>query len=539
MAIEKRKQMKKLSYFLFIIFPLFSLAQTKDEPKANWQNLDLKKDGVFGISTERAYSELLNGKTGIPVIVAVIDGGVDVHHEDLRQEIWVNTKEIVGNGIDDDHNGYIDDVNGWDFIGSSRGNVQYDNLELVRLVRKMQPKYATALNSTKFSDVERKEFNQYQKMVAEYMDELQSAQMGLAQMTVFNKTIDTIVVKIGKPDLVLLDFENYSPVNDIEKRVVKIVKSQFAKNKDFKKIDEEIKYGFKYYVAKVNYHLNIDFDPRSTVGDDYLNSNERSYGNNDVTGPDAVHGTHVSGIIAASRSNDIGIRGVSDHARIMAIRVVPDGDERDKDVANGIRYAVDNGAKVINMSFGKGYSWDKKVVDEAVKYAMSKDVLLVHAAGNDSRNTEQKDNYPNKWFADSLGVEKGEFVVPWIEVGASGWKDDDDLVAGFSNYGKKTVDVFAPGVKIKSTVPHSSYKEEDGTSMAAPVVAGLAALIRSYYPKLTALQVKDVIMNSVSIVNHKVKVKVDDSSEKMLLSDICASGGIVNAYKALQLAAKM
>ncbi len=538
MAIEKRKQMKKLSYFLFIIFPLFSLAQTKDEPKANWQNLDLKKDGVFGISTERAYSELLNGKTGIPVIVAVIDGGVDVHHEDLRQEIWVNTKEIVGNGIDDDHNGYIDDVNGWDFIGSSRGNVQYDNLELVRLVRKMQPKYATALNSTKFSDVERKEFNQYQKMVAEYMDELQNAQMGLAQMIVFNKTMDTIVAKIGKPDLVLLDFENYSPANDIEKKVVKIVRSEFAKNKDFKKIDEEIKDGFKYYDAKVNYHLNIDFDPRSIVGDDYLNSNERTYGNNDVTGPDAMHGTHVSGIIAASRSNDIGIGGVSDRARIMAIRVVPDGDERDKDVANGIRYAVDNGAKVINMSFGKGYSWDKKVVDEAVKYAMSKDVLLVHAAGNDSRNTERKDNYPNKRFADSLGVEKGE-LVPWIEVGASGWKDDDDLVAGFSNYGKKTVDVFAPGVKIKSTVPHSLYKEEDGTSMAAPVVAGLAALIRSYYPKLKALQVKDVIMNSVSTVNHKVKVKVDDSSEKMLLSDICVSGGIVNAYKALQLAAKM
>ena len=538
MAIEERKHMKKLSYFLFIIFPLFSLAQTKDEPKANWQNLDLKKDGVFGSSTERAYSELLNGKKGIPVVVAVIDGGVDVHHEDLRQEIWVNTKEIVGNGIDDDHNGYIDDVNGWDFIGSSRGNVQYDNLELVRLVRKMQPKYATALNSTKFSDVERKEFNQYQKMVAEYMDELQNAQMGLAQMIVFNKTMDTIVAKIGKLDLVLLDFENYSPVNDIEKKVVKIVRSEFAKNKEFKKIDEEIKDGFKYYDAKVNYHLNIDFDPRSIVGDDYQNSNERTYGNNDVTGPDAVHGTHVSGIIAASRSNDIGIGGVSDRARIMAIRVVPDGDERDKDVANGIRYAVDNGAKVINMSFGKGYSWDKKVVDEAVKYAMSKDVLLVHAAGNDSRNTEQKDNYPNKRFADSLGVEKGE-LVPWIEVGASGWKDDDDLVAGFSNYGKKTVDVFAPGVKIKSTVPHSLYKEEDGTSMAAPVVAGLAALIRSYYPKLTAPQVKDAIMNSVSTVKHKVKVKVDGNAERILFSDICVSGGIVNAYKALQLAAKM
>ncbi len=528
------------NFFCILLIGLYfgSIAQTKDEPKANWQNLDLKQDGVFGISTERAYSELLSGKKGVSVIVAVIDGGVDIHHEDLREKIWVNTKEIVGNGIDDDHNGYIDDVNGWDFIGSPKENVQYDNLELVRLVRKMQPKYATALNSSKYSDTERKELTEYQKLVVKYMDELQNAEMGFAQMALFDKTIDQIVAKMDKSDPVLHDFANYSPANDIEKKVVKIVKSELAKKKDFKKVDEEIKDGFKYYNAKVNYHLNIDFDPRSIVGDDYSNSNERIYGNNDVTGPDAQHGTHVSGIIAASRTNNVGILGVSDNAHIMAVRVVPDGDERDKDVANGIRYAVDNGAKIINMSFGKGYSWDKKVVDEAVKYAISKDVLLVHAAGNDSENTEQTDNYPNRQFIDTLDVKKGE-VIPWIEVGASGWKDDEDLIANFSNYGKKTVDVFAPGVKIKSTIPNSLYKEENGTSMAAPVVSGLAALIRSYYPKLTAIQVKNVIMNSVSTVSHKVKIKMDDGSQKMLLGDICVSGGIVNAYKALQLAEKM
>ncbi len=530
--------MKRLLYIAALAFlPLFLSAQTKEQPKPNWQNLDLKEDSVFGISTEKAYHKLLKGKTAKPVIVAVIDGGVDNNHEDLKQVMWVNEKEIAGNGKDDDNNGYIDDINGWNFIGSAKGNVRYDNLELARLIRKFQPKYASALNSTPFDEKGRKEFILYQKMVTEYMDKLQNAQMGLENTTMFKKYLDEISTKIGKEYPTLEDFESYKSANDIESKVIKAVKAEL-KDGDYKKFRKDIEEGLKYYNTQVTYNLNLEFDSRDTVNDNYSTDNERYYGNADVTGPDALHGTHVSGIVGANRINNLGIKGVSDYVRIMAIRAVPDGDERDKDVANAIRYAADNGAKVINMSFGKSYSWDKKVVDEAVKYALLKDVLLVHAAGNDSKNTEKEENFPNRLLADSLGITMGT-ADAWIEVGASSWKDDEDLVADFSNYGKKSVDVFAPGVKINSTVPDSTkYKEEDGTSMASPVVAGLAALIRSYYPKFTAFQVKEIIMNSVSKVDHKVKIKEDGSSRKVPFSEVCLSGGIVNAYNALILAEK-
>jgi subtilisin family serine protease len=296
-----------------------------------------------------------------------------------------------------------------------------------------------------------------------------------------------------------------------------------------------------------------------------------------------LHGTHVAGIIAADRTNNTGIKGIANNARILAVRTVPNGDERDKDVANAIRYAVDNGAKVINMSFGKSFSWDKAIVDSAVKYAESKDVLLVHAAGNDGKNVDFTNNFPNRYYQVDTGNVNFVNLVPdrremmlrgqgrpqtigmggimrnseppkpqpdtvrfkgpqaknWIEVGAINWKNDDNLVAEFSNYGQYTVDVFAPGVKINSTVPGSKYKEEEGTSMASPVVAGLAALIRSYYPKLKAEEVRDIIMKSVTKVDQKVKVKdTFDETVKVKLSEISVSGGVVNAYTALQMAAE-
>ena len=518
--------------------PFMSFAQEIEKPKANWQNLDLKTDGVFGISTEKAYKELLKGKTSKPVIVAVIDGGIDEDHEDLKKIMWVNTKEVAANNVDEDKNGYADDVYGWNFIGSAKGNVQYDNMELVRLVRKLQPKYAAALNTTPFSDKERKEFLLYQKLITDYMQKLQNAQMGLANTTIFKRYIGEITAKMKIDKPVLADFEKYKPANDIEGQVLKAIKSELKKNPDFSELKEDVEEGLKYYDTMVKYHLDLDFNPREIVGDDYSNSNERFYGNADITGPDAEHGTHVGGIIGAIRNNELGINGVADNVRIMGIRAVPDGDERDKDVANAIRYAVDNGAKVINMSFGKAYSWDKKVVDEAVKHAMDNDVLLVHAAGNDALNTDKEDNFPNKQFVDSLGVNMGK-ATAWLEVGASGWKNDESLLADFSNYGKKSVDVFAPGVKINSTFPNSTYKENDGTSMASPVVAGLAALIRSYYPGLSAVQVKDAIMKSVTKVDTKVKVKDEGTSKKLPFSELSVSGGVVNAYEALKLAQKM
>jgi subtilisin family serine protease len=530
--------LSKVLYTIAILaLPFVSLAQnTEDEsPIANWQNLDLKSDGVFGISTEKAYKEIIKGKKSSPIIVAVIDGGIDIEHEDLKKVLWVNQKEIPGNGIDDDKNGYVDDVHGWNFIGSPKANIHYDNMEVIRLVNKLEPKYAAALNSTPFTEEERKEFQTYKKVVTDYMAKLQSAQIGLQNTTMIKKYLDEITTKLGKENPTSDDFGNYKAENDIESQVIKFIRPELKKV-DFKKFYEELKDGIKFYDTQVKYQLNVEFDPRKdSVGDDYANSYERYYGNNNVTGPDAEHGTHVAGIVGAIRNNDLGIKGVADNVKIMAIRTVPDGDERDKDVANSILYAVDNGAKILNMSFGKSYAWDKKVVDDAVKYAVSKGVLLVHAAGNDGKNTEKEDNFPNRLFTDSLGKTMGT-AQGWIEVGASGWKNDEDLVASFSNYGGKTVDVFAPGVKINSTMPSSTYKENDGTSMAAPVVAGLAALIWSHYPNFTAVQIKDIIMNSVVKVEQKVKIKEEGDNRRVLLSEISVTGGIVNAYNALQLA---
>jgi subtilisin family serine protease len=369
------------------------------------------------------------------------------------------------------------------------------------------------------------------------MSKLQQAQMGLQNTTLILKYLDEILVKMGKTEPTIDDFNSYKTVGDIESQVVKFIKPEIKKT-SYKEFRQELEDGIKHYDAQVKYHLNLEYDPRKdSVGDNYANSYERFYGNNDITGPDAEHGSHVAGIIGAVRSNNLGIKGVADNVKIMALRTVPDGDERDKDVANSIRYAVDNGAKIINMSFGKAFSWDKKVVDEAVRYAVSNDVLLVHAAGNDGKNTEKEDNVPNRLYADSTGVTMGT-AEGWIEVGASGWKNDEDLVASFSNYGGKSVDVFAPGVKINSTMPDSKYKENDGTSMASPVVAGLAALIRSYYPQFTAVQVKEIIMNSVTKVEQKVKIRVDGDSTKVPVSEISVSGGVVNAYNALLLAEK-
>jgi subtilisin family serine protease len=297
-------------------------------------------------------------------------------------------------------------------------------------------------------------------------------------------------------------------------------------------VAQQITAGLEHYKSQLEYHFNVNYDPRDIVGDNYTNSIERQYGNNDVAGPDADHGSHVAGIIGANRTNNLGITGIANDVKIMSVRTVPDGDERDKDVANAIRYAAANGAKVINMSFGKAYSYNKKIVDDAVKYAMTKDVLIIHAAGNDNKNTMVENNFPTRVYEDKSGEAKA-----WIEVGASGPTDDKTLKASFSNYGKTTVDVFAPGVAINSTIPGSKYANHSGTSMAAPVVAGLAAVIRSYYPKLSAVQVKDIIMKSVVKINHTITLEKDEKEVELAFDELCVTGGVVNAYKALQLAA--
>ncbi len=527
--------LKKSLYFIALgILPITSFAQTEAIP-ANWFNLDYNTDGVMGISTEKAYKTLLKGKKSTPVIVGVLDGGVDVFHEDLKDVVWINPKDSLSNGKDNDGNGYINDKYGWNFIGNADGkDVQFDNLELTRQLRILDEKFAHITPTTALNEADRQAFLAYQKMVVKYKNKLEKAKMGQFSYDALKRNLDAVVREIGKKpeEITLTDLENFNPKSNNQRIALGYAKDEIQTN-GFVKFFDDITEGAKYFNNQVEYHLNKDYDSRPIVGDNYEDATERHYGNADVKGPDALHGSHVAGIIGAKRDNNIGINGVADNVRILTVRLVPDGDERDKDVANAIRYAVDNGAKVINMSFGKSYAYNKQTVDDAIKYADSKDVLMVHAAGNDSEDNDVEPNFPMKYYTDAKGDTTG-IANNWITVGATGLHLDNELLADFSNYGKKSVDVFAPGVRINSTIPDSQYKEEQGTSMASPVVAGLAAMIRSYYPTLSAAETKQIILASVEKPAQMVQIKVGEDATKMVkLEDISVTGGIVNAYNAI------
>lgn len=521
---------KSLLFALTLLFATGVFAQEKSAER-NWQNLDYATDSVMGISVNKAYAELLKGKKATKVIVAVLDGGVEVSHKDLKRVVYKNRKDKI-NGKDDDQNGYVDDYYGWNFLGNLNKDINFETLELVRQIRKLQRQFL----DNKMDSAARSNDKDYQKLIkmeTNLAKQQTETARNLEQISGFKKVLDKMESKIGITNLNFKGFKDFKPVErgeaQVQRVVIGVLEDGEMDYSTFK--SSEIDNAYNHYYEKLNYNLNLNYFPRNELG---INDETPFYGNNNVTGPDALHGTHVAGIIGADRKNKTGINGIANKVLIMGVRTVPNGDERDNDVANAIRYATDNGAKIINMSFGKSYSDDKKIVDDAVKYAISKDVLLIHAAGNDNKNLDTENNFPNRVYADSSGV-----ASSWIEVGASGPKYDETLKASFSNYGKTTVDVFAPGVDIYSTAPNSKYKSLNGTSMASPVVSGIAALIRSYYPELSAVQVKQIIMDSSVKVNRAVIVNVANNLTEINFSDLSISGGIANAYEALKMADKL
>ncbi|MFT6150260.1 MAG: subtilisin family serine protease [Saprospiraceae bacterium] len=496
----------------------------------NWFNLDVSKDGVRGVSTEAAYSTLLKGKTSRTVVVAVIDSGIDIEHEDLKDIIWINTGEIPNNGKDDDGNGYVDDVHGWNFIGGKDGeHVDYDTYEITRLYKMYSDEFQDMSKDDVKGRKAKKRYATYLEIKDAFEKASKPAVAQYNQLTMIVEVTNLVKKELGDKEL------NKENVAAIETEDEKLKGGVEMMSRLLQSYDGETIEGFKGYLdsykERVEYGYNPDFNPRGIVGDDYENSKERYYGNNDVEGPHADHGTHVAGIIGAVRGNDVGMDGVADNVRIMAVRTVPNGDERDKDVANAIIYAVDNGASVINMSFGKSYSYDEKSVEKAIKYARKKDVLLVHAAGNSAQNNDVDGNFPN----DLLG-KKGKEAANWLEIGASNWGKGGNDLATFSNYGQEQVDVFAPGVDLYATVPQSDYRSMSGTSMASPVVAGVAALLRSYYPALTAAQVKSIIMESAIVMDEDVNKPGSD--EMVKLSELSRTGGVINVVEAVKLAEK-
>jgi len=526
-------KLKSLLFAFYLSLPMAGVFSQTSVPE-NWQHLDNTADGFMGVSTNKMYNSLLKGKKAETVVVAVIDGGVDYEHEDLKDVMWKNPGEIAGNGIDDDHNGFVDDLYGWNFIGGKDGrNVHHEQLEITRLVVKYQQQFKDA-DPSKLSKKDKKVYDRYKELEKTVSEEQHKAENNLNMYKGILESVNSVVEAIGKEEPTAEDLENYKTENPALLQASKILGSMIGDGATIAEVRGQIQGGVDYFSGQAEYNYNTDLSVRSIVGDNYADSYEHFYGNNDVKGPDASHGTHVSGIIAAKRGNNIGMDGIADHVKIMAVRCVPDGDERDKDVANAIIYAVDNGASVINMSFGKGYAWDKKAVDKAVKYAKKHDVLMVHAAGNSSQNNDNTDNFPNDKYA-KHGLFGPKMAKNWIEVGALSWKGGEDAAATFSNYGKKNVDLFAPGVAIYSTIPGNGYAKFNGTSMASPVVAGVAAVIRSYYPNLTAMQVKEVLMSSTVRAKDAVKVKRPGGDGELVpFSDLSVTGGVVNVYEAMK-----
>ena len=482
-----------------------------------WSHLDLAKDTVPGMSVDKAYAELLKGKKGTKIIVGVVDSGVDIEHEDLKSVVWTNPKEIAGNKKDDDNNGYIDDVHGWNFLGDADN----EQLEMTRIVKKGNdgsPQYQSAV-----ADLE--------KNKAELAPQKQQLDFILAgdkaikdHLKKENYTLEDVKA-IQTTDAALLQYKG--------------MMTQILSSTSKAEFDGQMKEYKDYVYDQLNYNLNTEFDGRKIVGDNPNDINDKKYGNGNVIGPKkegAKHGTHVAGIIAAVRDNNKGGDGVaSKNVEIMAVRAVPNGDEYDKDIALAIRYAVDNGAKVINGSFGKSYSPNRQWVYDAIKYAASKDVLFVHAAGNDGQDIDSSPNFPND--ADGASPEYADNV---LTIGALNYEYGASLMAEFSNYGKENLDIFAPGVKIYATTPNNTYEYLQGTSMAAPNVAGVAALIRAYYPSLTASQVKHIIMDSGTTVNNAFTLAGSgEAKTQTTLGAISKTGKIVNAYNALVLAEKL
>lgn len=532
-------------FFFMVIMVLTSTTgytQMMETPSAtpqNWFVLDPGDNQVQGLSVDKAY-EFLQSKNrdSRTIVVAVIDSGVDIDHEDLQGKIWINEKEIEGNGIDDDGNGYIDDRYGWNFIGGADGNVEEDTHEMTREYVRLSTKYAD-LTEKDVKKKDKEEYEYYQKVKRNFEDTYGKS---LSQYE-FYEGLYNNVVRYNNLLKAYLDVDSLrqgdlARINTSDstilaaRNMVGMIFQQIGEDVDFQLVADELEGAVKYFGDQVHFAYNTEFDPRPIVGDNYADPYEKFYGNNDVKGHDPSHGTHVSGIIAANRGNDLGIQGIADNVKIMAIRAVPDGDERDKDVANAIRYAVDNGASIINMSFGKSYSPQKIVVDEAIQYAESKGVLLVHAAGNSSKNIDDKDNFPTRNF------NNGKEATTWLEIGASSAGDNLDFVGDFSNYGKKTVDVFAPGVDIYSTTPENTYESYNGTSMAAPSTSGVAAMLMAYYPDLDASQVRTILKSS-SRKFDGLKVKQPGSEELVEFSELSISGGLINAFEAVKMAESM
>lgn len=525
-----RKKIIQLSLAIFAIGIMNVLnAQDLEKGVLNWYN------GKSGMQTEKAY-KLLKKRPSQPVIVAIVDSGVDIEHEDLKGQIWINEKEIPGNGIDDDQNGYIDDIHGWNFLGNSKGeNQNYARLEKTRILARLSEKF-DGVEADAVSATDKKDYELYLKVKEEVASERAEYEPYLAQMDQLSAMISQVPVSvaamIGKENYTEKDLNKWNP-KDPQGMQLKQIALAIVTGR----LTEEVLTMQKDQITQMlDYNLNVDYDDRSLIGDDPYDITDVNYGNSDVEGPDALHGTHVGGIVGSVRGNKLGGDGVCENVKLIALRAVPNGDEFDKDIALAIRYAVDNGAQVINMSFGKAYSPLAKDVFDAFAYADSKGVLLVHAAGNDAKDIDIEPNFPTSMY--EYQTKKFDH---FLTIGASTRfatvkkQDFGNLAASFSNFGQIGVDVFAPGFEIYNAIPDNKYMTLQGTSMAAPMVSGAAAFLKSYFPKLSMKEIKDILLSTVTNYKGSKQTKPGEKTP-VDFGTLSVTGGVINLPTAVKAA---
>lgn len=502
-----------------------STLHAQEKPNKAWHLMSvLDNKNTAGIAANQAY-QLVGSKEAKPVVVAILDSGIDTLHEDLVANLWVNEDEIPNNGIDDDNNGFIDDVHGWNFLGGDTSTVLYENMELVRMYRDLEAK------RWKGEDFTPEEKTLYDKTKADYLKRKKEAEAEHKQVKEFLDAYATahgvVANMVGKADYTIDDVARLKPENERQQRSVGLL--LYMNSVDL--TPEGLKEYYKHAEVKLKYHLNTEYNGRIAIGDDPNSWNDSIYGNNDIMGGDPSHGTHVAGIVGAIRNNNVGSDGIAPNVKIMVVRCVPDGDEYDKDVANAILYAVRNGSQVINMSFGKYYSPHSDWVTNAIKVAEAKGVIVVHAAGNDAKNNDSTEHYPV--------YKTGANSPLYFEIGAhKNTTKKKGYVAPFSNYGPQTVDLFAPGFDIYAPVPGGDkYDYNSGTSMAAPVVTGAIAFLLSYFPDVPPAQIKQVLtQNGNAYAKLQVYKPLDGQGkpEKVRFDALCIEGKTLNLEKATE-----
>lgn len=561
--------MKSINITLFFVFFLISCKSTKESTiysnklrfkkelsplsKQTWYQKDYLQDSIPGISLDKRYSKMKPQNES--VIVAVIDTQIDLKHEDLQGQIWTNPNEIRNNGIDDDKNGYIDDINGWSFTGTkSGGYVVWGNFEYTRVIRNWRQFFKNKTEN-QIDVLDLPNYKEYQRAV----------KMQEERIIYYNRWLQSIKHSVTVYPLIKDTLKHFFPKEDYTyKQLDSLYKKYKINDKTYRQrredndkdlgalIDyrmlslesnenslEDILENRAQIDSIVNKNLNLNFNERTAIGDNPQKL-EKGYGNNLVCNNKVGyriiqdHCTKVSGIIAANRKNDIGIKGITQNVKIMPLSISYSGDENDKDIAMAVRYAVDNGAKIINMSFGKEFSLNKDWVFEAFKYAEENNVLLVHCAGNNGFNVDENPYYPSDNRFDLSKEVCGNF----INVGSISSRLDSTFVSGFSNFGKQNVDLFAPGEEIYTTSTGNTYVSDSGTSLAAPMVSGTAALIWSYYPKLSVAEVKQIILDSGTAYDLEVLVPGGEG-KKVPFSELSKSGKVLNVYNAMQLAEKV